>query len=356
MHQRRWIELFSDYDCKIRYHPGKANAVDDELSRKERVKPRRVHTMSMTIQSSVKDKILAAQSKTSKAENLKCKDINYGQVSCIELEIPEWKWDIITMDFITRFPRSSSGYDTNWVIIGRLTRSAYFLAIHEGYKMEKLARLCNDEIVARNGVHVSIISDRYLYGRKYIRESRLIRPELVQETTDKVVLIKERIKDARDRQKRYADSMRNTLEFEVGDQVLLKVSPWKGVVRFRKKGKLAPRYVGPFNIFKRIGLLAYRLRLPRELSSVHDTFYVSNIKKCMADANLHVPLEEIKVDKTLRFVEEHVEIMDCKVKKLKHSRISIVKVRWNSKRGYEDYMKNRSPHLFVEQVIIGCTS
>ncbi|GJS27674.1 putative reverse transcriptase domain-containing protein [Tanacetum coccineum] len=102
------------------------------------------------------------------------------------------------------------------------------------------------------------------------------------------------------------ESRSKPLEFEVGNQVLLKVSPWKGVVRFGKKGKLAPRYVGPFEILEMIGPIAYRLRLPEELSSVHDTFYVSNLKKCLADANLHVSLEEIKDDKTLRFVEEPV--------------------------------------------------
>ncbi|GKA92514.1 hypothetical protein Tco_0814439, partial [Tanacetum coccineum] len=141
-----------------------------------------------------------------------------------------------------------------------------------------------------------------------IGESSLIGPELVQETTDK---------------------------FEVGDRVLLKVSPWKGVIRFGKRGKLAPRYVGPFEILERIGPVAYRLRLPDELSSVHDTFHVSNLKKCLADASLHVPLNEINVDKTLRFVEEPVEIMDREIKKLKHSKIALVKVRWNSKRGSE---------------------
>ncbi|GKE74926.1 hypothetical protein Tco_1536967, partial [Tanacetum coccineum] len=136
-----------------------------------------------------------------------------------------------------------------------------------------------------------------------IKESRLIGPKLVQETTDKVVLIKERLKVARDHQKIYANNRRKPLEFEVGDQVLLKVSPWKGVVHFRKKGKLAPRYVGPFEILERIGPVAYRLRMPQELSSVHDTFHVSNLKKCLANSNLHVPLEEIKVDKTLCFVK-----------------------------------------------------
>ncbi|GJZ45221.1 hypothetical protein Tco_0592817, partial [Tanacetum coccineum] len=184
-------------------------------------------------------------------------------------------------------------------------------------------------------------------------ESSLIGPELVQETTDKVILIKEKLKAARDFQKRYADNRDKPLEFEVGEQVLLKVSPWKGVMRFGKKGKLAPRYVGPFEILERIGPVAYRLRLPTELSEVHDTFHVSNLKKCLADASLHVPLDEIKIDKTLHFVEEPVEIMDREVKTLKRSKISIVKVRWNSKRGpeftweREDYMKARYPQLFV---------
>ncbi|GJW45718.1 putative reverse transcriptase domain-containing protein [Tanacetum coccineum] len=133
------------------------------------------------------------------------------------------------------------------------------------------------------------------------------------------------------------------------------LTPWKGVVHFRKKGKLASRYVGPFEILERIGLVAYRLRLSKELSGVHDMFHVSNLKKCLADASLHVPLDEIKVDKTLRFVEEPVEIMDREIKSLKRSKISLVKVRWNSKRGpeftweREDYMKSKYPQLFVDR-------
>ncbi|GKA40938.1 retrotransposable element Tf2 [Tanacetum coccineum] len=147
------------------------------------------------------------------------------------------------------------------------------------------------------------------------------------------------------------------LEFEVGDRVLLRVTPWKGVVHFGKKGKLAPRYVRPFEILERIDLLAYRLRLPEELSSVHDTFHVSNLKKCLADASLHVPLDEIKVDKTLCFVEEPVEIMDQEIKKLKHKKIALVKVRWNSKRGpefiweHEDQMSIKYPQLFMDRVV-----
>ncbi|GJR25784.1 putative reverse transcriptase domain-containing protein [Tanacetum coccineum] len=189
-----------------------------------------------------------------------------------------------------------------------------------------------------------------------VEENRLIGPEMVQETTDKVVIIKERLKAARDCQKSYADNRGKPLEFEKGDRVLLKVSPWKGVIRFRKKGKLASRYVGPFDILKRIGSVAYRLRLPQELNGIHDTFHVSNLKKCLADASLHVPLEEIRVDKTLCLVEEPIEIMDREVKKLKRSRILIFKIRWNSKRGpeytweQEDFMKSKYPNLFAERV------
>ncbi|GJZ43012.1 putative reverse transcriptase domain-containing protein [Tanacetum coccineum] len=122
---------------------------------------------------------------------------------------------------------------------------------------------------------------------------------------------------------------------ELVQEMIDKVSPWKRVVRFGKKGKLAPRYARPFEILERISPIAYRLRLPEELIGVHDTFHVSNLKKCLGNANLHVPLNEIKIDKTLCFVEEPVEIMDREVKSSKRSRIPHVKVRWNSKRGPE---------------------
>nr|GEZ96955.1 putative reverse transcriptase domain-containing protein [Tanacetum cinerariifolium] len=139
------------------------------------------------------------------------------------------------------------------------------------------------------------------------------------------------------------------LEFSVGDHVLLKVSPWKGVVCFGKKGKLAPRFVGPFEITERISPVAYRLRLPQELNGVHDTYHMSNLKKCLVDPTLHVPLEEIQVDAKLNFVEDPVEILKREFKKLKRSRIAIVKARWNSKQEPEftwDQMKLKYPHLF----------
>ncbi|GJW09624.1 putative reverse transcriptase domain-containing protein [Tanacetum coccineum] len=300
------------------------------------------------------------------------------------------------MDFVTKLPRTSSGHDTIWVIVDRLTNSAYFLPMREDYKMERLARLYFNEIVARHGVPISIISDRdsrftsrfwqsmrealgtrlemstayhpqtdgqsehtiktledilracvldfggswdvhlplveFSYNNSYhasaeVGEGQLIGTELVQETTEKISQIKDRLKTARNRQKSYADKRRKPLKFSVGDYVLLKVSPWKGVVRFWKKGKLAPRFVRPFEIIE---------------------------KKCLANPTLQVPLNEIRVDAKLNFVEEPVEILDREFKKLKRSRIAIVKVRWNSKRGpefrwkREDQMKLKYTHLFSD--------
>ncbi|GJV74020.1 putative reverse transcriptase domain-containing protein [Tanacetum coccineum] len=180
------------------------------------------------------------------------------------------------------------------------------------------------------------------------------RPELVQETTEKILQIKDRLKDACDRQKSYANKWRKPLEFSVRNYVLLKVSPCKGVVRFKKKGKLAPRFVGPFEIVEKVGLVAYRLDLHKELNGVHDMFHVSNLKKCLADPTLQIPLDEIRVDAKLNFVKEPVKILEREFKKLKRSRIVIVKVWWNSKRGPEftwerkDQMKLKYSRLFSD--------
>ncbi|GJR12983.1 putative reverse transcriptase domain-containing protein [Tanacetum coccineum] len=253
------------------------------------------------------------------------------------------------MDFVTKLPRTSSGHDTIWVIVDRLTKSAYFLPMREDCKMERLARLYLNEIVARHGVSISIISDH---------DSRFTHRVLASMLEALVKIfkyeIKDRLKAARDRQKSYADKRRKPLEFSVGDYVLLKVSPWKGVVRFGKKGKLAPRFVGPFKIIEKVGPVAYRLDLPEELNGVHDMFHVSNFKKCLADPTLQVPLDEIRVDAKLNFMEEPVEILEREFKKLKCSRIAIIKVWWNLKRGpeftweREDQIKLKYPLLFSD--------
>ncbi|GJV02961.1 hypothetical protein Tco_1336530 [Tanacetum coccineum] len=172
--------------------------------------------------------------------------------------------------------------------------------------------------------HASIKAALYeaLYGRKCrssvcwaeVGEAQLIGPKLIQETTEKIVLIKQRMQAAQDRQKRYADRKRKPMEFKVGDRVMLKVSPWKWVVRFGKRGKLNPRYVGPFKVIAKVGKVAYRLELPQELSRVHHTFHVSNLKKCYIDEPLVMPLEGIHVDNKLQFVEEPVKIMEWEIK------------------------------------------
>ncbi|GJV55320.1 putative reverse transcriptase domain-containing protein [Tanacetum coccineum] len=182
-------------------------------------------------------------------------------------EIPEWKLENITMDFITKLPRTSSRHDSIWVIIDRLTKSAHFLAVREDFKIEKLARLYINKIVARNDMPVSIISDHdsYFTSRFWqslqkalgtlldltwaeVGESKIIGSKIVQDTTDKIMQIKKRLKVARDHHKSYSDKRRKPLEFSVGDKVLLKVSPWKGVVHFGKRSKLSLRYVGPFEV------------------------------------------------------------------------------------------------------------
>ncbi|GJT45741.1 putative reverse transcriptase domain-containing protein [Tanacetum coccineum] len=364
----------------------------------------------------------------------------------VQPKIPEWKWDNITMDFVTKLPKTSQGYDTIWVIVDRLTKSVIFTPMRETDPLDKFARLYLKEVVTRHGIPVSIICDRdprfasnfwrslqnalgtnldmstayhpqtdgqsertiqtledmlracaidfgkgwvnhlplvefsynnsyhasikaapfeALYGRKCrspvcwteVGEAQILGPELIQETTEKIIQIKQRMQAARDRQKSYADLKRKPMEFQVGDKVMLKVSPWKGVVRFGKRGKLNPRYVGPFKVLEKVGEVAYKLELPEELSRVHNTFHVSNLKKCHADEPLAVPLDGLHLDDKLHFIEEPLEIVGREVKRLKRSRIPLVKVRWNSKRGpeftweREDQFKKRYPHLFIKTTL-----
>ncbi|GJZ77138.1 hypothetical protein Tco_0641810 [Tanacetum coccineum] len=143
--------------------------------------------------------------------------------------------------------------------------------------------------------------------------------------TEKIVQIKQRMQADHDRQTSYANLKHKPMEFQVGDKVMLKVLPWKGVVRFGKWGKLNPRYVGPFKVLEKVREVAYKLELPEELSKVHNTFHVSNLKKYHADKPLAVPLDGLHLDDKLHFVEEPVEIVGRKVKRLKQSQIPLVK-------------------------------
>nr|GFC41012.1 hypothetical protein [Tanacetum cinerariifolium] len=189
------------------------------------------------------------------------------------------------MDFVTKLPKSSKGYDTIWVIVYRLTKSAIFIPIRETDPMDKLARIYLKEVVTRHGIPVSIISDRdpstlwskVSFTRLLDRSWMSSNPRSRINSRDDRESSPNQAKNAR--QKSYADLKRKPMEFQVGDKVMLKVSPWKGVVHFGKQGKLNPRYVGPFKVLERVGDVAYKLDLPKELSRVHNTFHVSNLKK-----------------------------------------------------------------------------
>nr|GFA43807.1 putative reverse transcriptase domain-containing protein [Tanacetum cinerariifolium] len=201
------------------------------------------------------------------------------------------------------------------------------------------------EFSYNNSYHTSIKATPFeaLYGHKCqspvcwaeVGDAQLTGLEIICETMDKIIQIKHRLQALRDRQKSYADKRCKPLELQVGDKVMLKVLPWKGVIRFSKGGKLNPRYIRPFKILTKVGTIAYRLELLEQLSRVHSTFHVSNLKKCLSDEPITIPLDEIYVDDKLNFIEEPVEIIDGEVKRLKQSPILIVKVHWNSRRGPE---------------------
>ncbi|KAH0637697.1 hypothetical protein KY289_037612 [Solanum tuberosum] len=316
------------------------------------------------------------------------------------IKILEWKWEVINMDFITGLPRSRRQHDSIWVIVDRMTKSAYFLPVKTTHSAEDYARLYIQEVVRLHGVPISIISDRgaqftaqfwksfqkglgskvnlstafhpqtdgqaertiqtledmlracvidfkALYERRCrspigwfeVVEAGLIGPDLVHQAMEKVKVIQEKLKTAQSRQKSYTDVRRRELEFEVDDWVYLKVSPIKGVMRFGKKGKLSPRYIGPYRILKRVGNVAYELELAQELAAVTLVFHVSMLKKCMGDPSLIIPTEDIG-------------IKDSQVRKLRTKEVASVKVLWRNQffgeatLEAEEDMKKRYTDLF----------
>ncbi|KAL0556646.1 hypothetical protein IC582_005160 [Cucumis melo] len=357
------------------------------------------------------------------------------------LSIPEWKWENVSMDFITGLPRTLRGFTVIWVVVDRLTKSAHFVPGKSTYTASKWAQLYMSEIVILHGVPVSIVSDRdarftskfwkglqtamgtrldfstafhpqtdgqterlnqvledmlracalefpgswdshlhlmeFAYNNSYqatigmapfealygkccrspvcwdeVGEQRLMGPELVQSTNEAIQKIRSRMHTAQSRQKSYADVRRKELEFEVGDKVFLKVAPMRGVVRFERRGKLSPRFVGPFEILERIGPVAYRLALPPSLSTVHDVFHVSMLRKYVPDPSHVVDYEPLEIDENLSYVEQPVEVLAREVKTLRNKQIPLVKVLWRNHRveeatwEREDDMRSRYPELF----------
>jgi hypothetical protein len=360
------------------------------------------------------------------------------------LPIPEWKWEHISMDFVSGLPRSPKGHDAIWVIVDRLTKSAHFIPIRMNYSLDQLAQLYIEEIVRLHGIPVSIVSDRdprftsrfwkslhkalgtnlnfstafhpqtdgqsertiqiledmlracvldlkgswanhlclvefaynnsfqssigmapyeALYGRKCrspicwdeVGVRKILGPEIIQRTCEKVDLIRERLRTAQSRQKSYADKRRKDLEFEVGDMVFLRVAPMKGVMRFGKKGKLSPRFVGPFEILEKIGPVAYRLALPPALSGIHNVFHVSMLRKYIPEPSHVLSYDQLQIKDDLSYEEVPIEILDRKEHMLRTKSIPLVKVLWRNHAlkeaswEREDIMQSRYPDLFHNQ-------
>nr|GEY58368.1 retrotransposable element Tf2 [Tanacetum cinerariifolium] len=346
MRQRRWLELLKDYDTNIQYHPGKANVVADALSRKScmiagiKVEEEIIRDLErLDIELYVRRRYGYWASLRVKIEQQRASGLLQP------LDVPVWKWDEISMDFVTGLPRTQRRHDAIWVVVDHLTKSAHFLPIRKDYSVSKLAEIFQQEIVQLHGTPSAIISDRdpcftsrfwkglqKAWGTRLkfstafhpqidgqsertiqtledmkcralicwdqIGERVIEGPEMIEVTNKKVAVAKEKLKEARTRQKSYADKHRKSFEFQLGDHVFLKVSPARGVRRFSIKDKLSPRFIGPFEIMDRVGEVSYRLALPPQLSHVHNVFYVSLLRGYKYHP-LHVisyPLDQIRAD------------------------------------------------------------
>nr|GEX29122.1 retrotransposon protein, putative, Ty3-gypsy subclass [Tanacetum cinerariifolium] len=313
MRQRCWLELLSDYDCKIRYHPEKANVVADALSRKEQNKPLWVRALVMTIEKPRKEKLEPRLDETMCLNNQSWLP-RYGDLSTLIMyESHKLKYSV-HLDFDKMYQDMKQLY---WWPKKKADVATYV----------SKCLMCL-KVKAEHQKPSGLLC-RSLVCWAEVEDAQLTDPELVHETIDNIVQIKQRFQAARDRQKSYADVRRKPLELQVGDRVMLKV-------------------------LAKVGTVAYILELPQLLSRVHSTFCISNLKKWLSNEPLVIPLDEIHIDDKLRFVEEPMKIMNREVKRLKQSRIPIIKVRWNSRRGLEftwereDQFRKKYSHLYTK--------
>ncbi|GKB07864.1 putative reverse transcriptase domain-containing protein [Tanacetum coccineum] len=368
MRQRRWLELLADYDCEIRYHPGKANVVADALSQKERIKPLRVRSLVMTIHPNLPSQILKAQTEALKEENVKAENLR-GMDKAFEIRpdgtrcIKNQSWlplfgnlrDLIMHEShkskYSIHPGSDKMYqdlkklywwpNTKAIIAEYVGKCLTCSRVKAEYQKpsgllvqpeipifwQSLQNALGTQLDMSTAYHpetdgqsestIQTLEDMFQacvidFGKGWekhlplaeVGDVQLTGPEIIHETSEKIVQIRQRLQAARDRQRSYTNVRRKPLEFQVGDRVMLKVSPRKGVIHFGKRGKLNPWYIGPFKILERIGPVAYKLELPEELSNVHSTFHISNLKKCLSDISHVIPMKKLRLDDKLNFVEE----------------------------------------------------
>ncbi|KAI3808491.1 hypothetical protein L1987_24442 [Smallanthus sonchifolius] len=349
MRQRRWMEVPNDYDYEICYHEGKANVVADALICLQESDLEKEGLGGMI------DQLVKGDDGILRMNKRIWVPIYENMHEEILEEAYKSKY--------TMHPGSDKMYKNlkaNYWWLGMKKHIAICVAkclTCSQVKIETVDLLLDSGKASKKP---QVAPFEALYGRtcrtpicwSEIEEKELSGPEIVLETTEKVNQIRDRLKAARDRQKSFVDRRRKPLEFNIGDNVLLKASPWKGVVRFGKKGKLSPRFVGPFKILKRVGPAAYQFELPEEMNGLHDVFHVSNLRKCLADEYLVMPLQDVEVDEKLRFWEQPLQIEDKQEKRLKRKKLMTVKVKWNSRRGPEytweldSEMRKKYPHLF----------